>query len=356
MVDDVFRSYRHLDTAARDGSETSRGRTGVLLAELARLTGQGDPYRDGSRDAWRRQPSPVPPREHGKQKKAPSNRHSSRPSAKFTGFPGEASNHLAVVNKLQYSHAGQQPSPGRNDRQPVLSTTKTSTSRAFDDCDADEMQAAATDETHGPYGFHDALPSSRWRLVTVIVVLGLAWFGVASAFAYRAVFGGGAVLPTTPPLTAAGNGPKKIVPNYGDAGPSRSSQMSSSEKFVSRWQADNQEPPEKAMVSAGSSEKFVARWPRDNQEPPETAQIRPAVPTALATSAPPPAVAAPALTAPSLPQPALPAPHSSEPKKIHTIIIRSDGSEQTAISAVAAAHSATNTRAPAAKPSTAAAR
>jgi hypothetical protein len=36
--------------------------------------------------------------------------------------------------------------------------------------------------------------------------------------------------------------------------------------------------------------------------------------------------------------------------------IRSDGSEQTAISAVAAAHSATNTRAPAAKPSTAAAR
>jgi hypothetical protein len=50
MVDDVFRSYRNLDTAARDGSETSRGRIGDLLAELARLTGQGDPYRDGSRD------------------------------------------------------------------------------------------------------------------------------------------------------------------------------------------------------------------------------------------------------------------------------------------------------------------
>ena len=70
----------------------------------------------------------------------------------------------------------------------------------------------------------------------------------------------------------------------------------------------------------------------------------------------PPAVAPPALTTPSLPPPAVPAPHSSEPKKIHTVIIRSDGSEQTAISAVAAAYSATNTRAPAAKPSTAAAR
>ena len=50
MVDDVFRSYRNHDTAARDGSETSRGRIGDLLAELARLTGQGDPYRDGGRD------------------------------------------------------------------------------------------------------------------------------------------------------------------------------------------------------------------------------------------------------------------------------------------------------------------
>ena len=50
MVDDVFRSYRNHDTAARDGSETSRGGIGDLLAELARLTGQGDPYRDGGRD------------------------------------------------------------------------------------------------------------------------------------------------------------------------------------------------------------------------------------------------------------------------------------------------------------------
>ena len=38
--------------------------------------------------------------------------------------------------------------------------------------------------------------------------------------------------------------------------------------------------------------------------------------------------------------------HSSEPKKIHTIIIRSDGSEQTDNSAAAVAHSATSARAP----------
>jgi hypothetical protein len=385
MVDDVFRSYRNLDTAARDGSETSRGRIGDLLAELARLTGQGDPYRDGSRDdgsfqarkddssleqrqrgedqcaLWRRQPSPVP-REHGKQKKAPSNRHFSRPTAKFTGFPGKASEHRAAINKLRYVDAGHQLSLGRDDRQRVLSSPRAPTflPPVSDDRHAGEMRAVETDESHGAYSFYDGLPSPRWRLVMVIVVLGLAWLGVASAFSYRAVFEGGAVLPTLPPLVAADNGPKEIVPNYGDARPSNSSQTSSSEKFVARWPADNQEPPEKAskasIVSAGSSEKFVARWPRGNQEPLETAQIRPAVPTAHTASTPPPAVAPPALTTPSLLPPAVPAPHSSEPKKIHTVIIRSDGSEQTAISAVAAAYSATNTRAPAAKPSTAAAR
>jgi hypothetical protein len=144
MVDDKFRSYRNHNTVAREGSEqTSRGRIGDLLAELARLTGQGDPYRHGGRDdgsfqarqddtspeqrqrgedhyvaLWRRQPS-----ERGKQKKPPSNRHFS-----FNGFPGEASDHPPAVNKLQYSVAGQRTSPGRGDRQPVLPRPRAPTS------------------------------------------------------------------------------------------------------------------------------------------------------------------------------------------------------------------------------------
>jgi hypothetical protein len=313
MDDDKFRSYRDRDPVAREGSEqTSRGGIGDLLAELARLTGQGDPYGDGGRDRvssrldwaeddaspeqrqqgedhyvalWRPKSSPVP-RERSKQKKPPST--FSRPVG--------------------------------------------------------EMRAAETDETHGAYSFYDALPSPRWRLVMVIAVLGLAELGVVSAFAYRAVFER-ALLPTLPPLMAAENGPKKIVLNYGDVRPSNSSQTS--------------------MASAGSSEKFVSRWPADNQEPPKTAPIspnpsapRPDVPIAPAAAAPPPAVASPALTAPSVPPPVpapVPAPHSSEPKKIHTVIIRSDGSEQTDTSAAAVAHSATSARAPGPKPSTAAA-
>jgi hypothetical protein len=134
MVDDVFRSYRNHNTVAREGSETSRGGIGNLLAELAQLTGQGLPCRDGGRDDGsfqargdntapelrprgedhyvalrRRQSSPVP-REHGKQKKPPTDRHFSRPAVKFNGCRGEASDHSAAVNKLQYSDARTQGS------------------------------------------------------------------------------------------------------------------------------------------------------------------------------------------------------------------------------------------------------
>ena len=69
---------------------------------------------------------------------------------------------------------------------------------------AAEIRAVDTDESHGAYSFYDGLPSPRWRLVMVLVVLGVAWLGVASAFSDRAVFKGRAVLPTLPPLVAAG--------------------------------------------------------------------------------------------------------------------------------------------------------
>ena len=167
MVDDVFRSYRNHDTVAREGSEqTSRGGIGDLLAELARLTGQGDPYGDGGRDGesskldwaeddtppeqrqqgedhyvalWRPKSSAVP-RERSKQNKPPSTRHFSRPVG--------------------------------------------------------EMRAAETDETHGAYSFYDALPSPRWRLVIVIAVLGLAGLGVVSALSRRVRGGSIADAPT----------------------------------------------------------------------------------------------------------------------------------------------------------------
>jgi len=324
MGDDVFRSYRNHNTFAREGSETSRAGIGDLLAELAQLTGQGDPYRDSGRDdgsfqaradgistkrhqqgehhygALRRpQPCPVP-----QQKKPSSNKHFSRPVVKFNGFTEEASDHSVAANQAQYS-AGQQTSLGRKDRQRVLPRAPTFP-HVSDDRHNDEIQSAETDEAHA-YGPYDGILSPRSRRVMVIAVLGLAWLGGASAFSYYAVFGGGAVLPTLPPLLAADNRPKEIVPNYGDARSNHSSQT--------------------PMVSVGSSEKFVSRWPTDNHEPPKTALIS-SDPTALLV-------------------PSVLASHSPEPKKVHTIIVRSHGSQQTDLSAVA--HSATSARAPGAR-------
>jgi hypothetical protein len=211
---------------------------------------------------------------------------------------------------------------------------------ASDDRHDDDIQTAETGNAYGAHDYHDDLPSPRWRdrLVMAIAVIALAGLGAVGAFAYRAVFGG-AALPALPPLIEAENGPNKNVPNYGDARPSNSSQTS--------------------IATAGSSEKFVSRWPADIQEPPKkTAPISPnpsaSPPSALGSGAiaPAPAAAPPAVAPPAT---ASVAPPSSEPKKIHTVIIRSDGSGQTDTSAAAGPHSTTRTTAPEAKPSAAAA-
>jgi SPOR domain len=169
-----------------------------------------------------------------------------------------------------------------------------------------------------------------------IAVIALAGLGAVGAFAYRAVFPG-AVLPALPPVIKAENAPNENVPNYGDDRASDLSQTS--------------------MASAGSSEEFVSRWPADIQEPPKTAPISPnpsasppsapgsgaVVPIATAPAAPPPSTALTATSMPPKVAAPVPAPSSSTPKKIQTIISRSDGSDTSAATA----------KSPAAKPSAA---
>jgi hypothetical protein len=320
------------DSVAREGSEqTSRGGIGNLLAELARLTGQGDPYADDGRDGassaldWAADDASPGQRQQGKDQYVALSRP--QPSPVFSRIrPAET-----IGGRFL-------PSP----QAPTLLLT------ASDDRHDGDIQAAKIREAYRADDRYDDLSSPRRRdgLVIVIAVLGLAILGAVGVFAYRAVFGG-AVLLALPALIEAENGPSKNVPNYGDARPSNSSQTS--------------------IASAGSSEKFVSRWPADIQEPPKkTAPISPnptpppsalgsgaVAPIAPVPAAPPPAVAPPATA--SVPPPApVPAPPSSEPKKIHTVIIRSDGSGQTDTSAAAAPHSTTSTTAPEAKPSAAA--
>jgi hypothetical protein len=242
-----------------------------------------------------------------------------------------------------------QPSPMSSRLRPAemigdrfLPSPEGPTFTACDDRHDDDIQTAETGEAYGAHVCYDDLPSPPWRdrLVIVIAVIALAGLGAVGTFAYRAVFAG-AVLPALPPIINAENAPNENVPNYGDDRPSHLSQTS--------------------IASAGSSEEFVSRWSADIQEPPKTAPISPnqsASPSsalgsgAVATIAPalpalPPANAPLALTATSLPPP-VPAPSSSTPKKVQTVIGRSEGSGQTDTSAATA-------KSPEAKPSAGAA-
>jgi hypothetical protein len=206
----------------------------------------------------------------------------------------------------------------RSPQAPTFSPT------AADDRHDGDIHAAETGEAYADYD----LPSPRWRgrLGTAIVVLCLAGLGAVGAFAYRAVLAG-TELPTLPPIIKAENG----VPNPGDAQPSRSRQTS--------------------IASAGASEEFLSRWPADNQEPPKAVPIPPSPgtppPSALGSAAVAPIATAPAASPPGLPAAPVPlaasapAPPSSDPNRSHAVISRSNGSGHPDTSAAAAKSSGT---------------
>jgi hypothetical protein len=209
----------------------------------------------------------------------------------------------------------------RSPQAPTFSPT------AADDRRDGDIQAAETGEA---YAHYDDLPSPRWRgrLGTAVVVLCLAGLGAVGAFAYRAVLAG-TEWPTLPPIVKAENGANSNVSNSGDAQPSRSSQTS--------------------IASAGASEEFLSRWPADNQEPPKTVPIPPnpgtPPPSALGSAAVAPIATASAASPPGLPPVPLaasaPPPPSSDPKRSHAVISRSNGSGHPDTSAAAAKSSGT---------------
>jgi len=227
--------------------------------------------------------------------------------------------------------------------QPLVSPERTTSwPTASDDRDGDDIQAAEIGEPYEADEYHDDPATPRWRycLVIVIAVIALAGMGAVGAFAYRAV-SGGAVLPALPPIMKAENATNENIQSEGDNRPSDLSQTS--------------------IANAGASEEFVSRFPANNEEPPKTGIISPnpsaspasdfgSAVAALATAPPtPPSSVSP--PAPSLPPkvaaPA-PAPSSSTPKNTKTAIRGSDGLGKADTSAAA-------TKSPAAKTSVAAA-
>jgi hypothetical protein len=405
MADNNFRSYRSRDPVAREGADqTARRSAGDPLAELARLIGKSDPFADSGRhetdgaeragdarssglewgaddnDPEQQRPAeeryvtpprnePLPslgqaPQERAYENEPPSGgRFFSGLAPRFNGFSeDDARDFPAVADTAGYQDEAQPALPTPDDRPPVLPPRQAPAfpPPAPGERAAGEIQAAEVGEAYGADDYYDDAPTPRRRggLVLVIAVLGLAVLGTAGAFAYRAMFGG-SMLPTLPPIIKAGNGPNKIVPGYGDARASNSAQTTvantgSSEKLVSR-----EEQPVEIQEPSKTAPRVISTIPiapNPNSLPAGASSIGAAplvpAPAGAASAAAPPVIA----TVPAAPPPA-PAPASAEPKKIHTVTIRSDQSGGTDAGAAASApqhNSARSAKMSAAKPSAAA--
>jgi hypothetical protein len=306
MVDDVFRSYPNHDTVDPEGSEqTARGEIGDPLAELARLTGQ--PYGGGLHGGQtRRRTTPVP---------------SSVSRARSTILPSSVPNHPLwrdPNHPLWRDSAGSR----RSCRPPDILPAPRSNSNGVPENASDHPAAirktqysrAGQPASPGRDDQQPALPSPR--------------------------------TPTFLPTVSDGQ----------HAGEMRTTESDETLRAYSFY--DARPSPRWRLVIAvlaglGVVSAFVYRavfW----------GAVLPTLPPLMAAENGPKKTvpnygvpiaatdAAPLLTAPPVPPPALaiPAPHSLEPKKIHTIIIRSEGSEQTATSAPALTHNATSARAP----------
>jgi hypothetical protein len=224
----------------------------------------------------------------------------------------------------------------------------------------DPAQQGVEDQDYALEDYEEEAPAGRRRsgFVVIAAVLGLAVLGTAGAFAYRAMFGS-SMLPSLPPIIKADDGPNKIVPTKpkSNASDQADANAPSGDKLVSR-----EEQPVDVPAPANQTPRVVSTipiFPDPNSGQagvPSSAQgagLAPGAPAFPAPVAPAPAAAPPAPSAPAQANvmPTSPAPSiwppassvqpvapaatmgaasappvasSTAPKKVHTVIIRSD--------------------------------
>jgi hypothetical protein len=385
MADNNFRTYRGRVGVARDDIDANApDSVRDPLAELARLIGQADPaaeydrepalqYEDAApvapgqtwpaEETYQEQPQyaeqdyeqPADP--HPALRDYPSYQDNPQPRfddhySEQAGHYDQAPRHEAAYDD-RYAEDELPPLP-RGPQLPALAPQQ-----SYEDEYQDEGQwqdehgdhAYATDEHGRPYaadeyeeGGADRAPR-RSGLILVLGVIGLATIGAASAFAYREMFGG-ALIPSLPPIIKASDGPNKIVPaQAGNSNSADASGGSSAEKLVPR------------------EEQPVAIQPQN--APPRVVATIPVLPqqSSASTGAPPAALGAQVGVQPGaqvFPPPpgqsALPAPAptsgSTEPKKVHTVLIKPEqpGSAASAAQAPSAHANAPTALAPHAAP------
>jgi hypothetical protein len=300
MAEDHSRPYRSSESIARTGQARGPAAGSDPLAELARLIGQSDPFGDAMNASARLAESTGAPA--AVDWTAPS----TQPQHEQSFAPGNFSyapaapagqHHAPGQNYAQAAHGyAQQGYPPQGYAQPQ---------------DADpyriESEVPAYLTARGPaaeppayhphqdrfapeqHEYYDDVPPPRRRIgvLAVAAIFGLAVVGTAGAFGYRTLFGSAGA--RVPPVIAADKSPLKVVPN--NAG-------GEGRKAI----ADR--------VANDPLEKVLSR----EEKPVDIAQKIAETTPAIQVNAPPLASAGNGVIA-------------GEPKKVHTIPIRPDGTE-----------------------------
>jgi len=298
---------------------------GDPLAELARLIGQNDPFAEPSRasapkppDAfrtddrpapeWLARPAPALERDENDWQ-PPAPREDDRADPYAPDYEPAASSDYRPHAAFDARHE-QGDDQGAADAQPAYRAIRDDADQGDAHYQGDDRYRVAlpppgdyeadsyySDDGHIPPQGEDIMPGNRRRggIMTIAAVLGLAIIGTAGAFGYRA-FTSGSGAPAEPPVIKADTTPAKIVPQaantdaQGKPFQDRIGELAAPERVVSR------------------EEQPVAL---PTPTPPRAAS--PALPPAAAPLVPP--------------QPSIAA--VNEPKRVRTVIIRPDGTEQT---------------------------
>jgi len=366
MADSNFRPFHSRDTLAREDVDPTSDAARDPLAELARIIGQSNRINDFDRaprhNAVQTLDEPLPPadrdwpaddgyaepdapeqypeqhpdqyaEENYVQPRLPepylADRAYERNDRDDERVPSIASQYSEPVVAYDDPHDDEtahdpryrdQEPPRPAGRQPVLAPQSLAPQSYDDEYEAEDQwddQADRQSDDAEDYADEAMARPRRSGLVVVLALLGLVMIGAGGAFAYRTMFGGAILAPSLPPVIKANDAPNKIVPNRTDAlaaasNPAGASTLGSSDKLVSR-----EEQPV-AIQPANAPPRVVSTIPVLPAPAAAPTAGAPALPAVPAQPSVPPKVAGPAQA------PAPPLAGSGEPKKIHTVTIRSD--------------------------------
>ena len=370
MADNNFRPFRSRDTLAREEVDPMNDTARDPLAELARIIGQSnrvsdfdrDPRHDPRHNVVQTLDEPLPaatdrdwvaddgyaepdaPEQYAEQhpdqyaeenyvqlrlpEPYPADRARDRYGRDDERAPPIASQYSEPAAPYDDPHDEEgahdpryrdEEPPRPAGRQPALAPQSLAPQSYDDEYEAEDQwddQADRQPDDAEDYADEATARPRRSGLVVVLAMLGLVMIGAGGAFAYRTMFGGAILAPSLPPVIKANDAPNKIVPNRTDAqaaasNPAGAATPGASDKLVSREEQPVPVQPANAPPRVVST---IPVLPAPGAAPAGA----PGLPAVPAQPSAPPKAAGPAQP------PAAPLAGSGEPKKVHTVTIRSD--------------------------------